>query len=248
MSTLKVSIPDHLGDTLNPLIGILPTELENLVVTALEGTEILYSILADVSKWAYTEEGKQKLESKDLNFRDYDRINLLAGTVTGPASRLPPPEPKPEPWEVAQDEKNTRRAIAALVNALFSVVGVGAAVWWASKTTGWSDTTRISFSILGGLVTAIAEGGLFAVYYNRREDARKYREKRRERQKERLMSRYQKKLAVEQAKDEVVEAVDDKDADNEASVTNLDAPQETDTGPLRRRKKGGEKEDAVDET
>jgi hypothetical protein len=71
--------------------------------------------------------------------RDYDRINLLAGTITGPSQRLPPPEPKPEPWEVAQDEKNTRRAVAALFNGLFSVIGVGVAVWWAGKTTGWSE-------------------------------------------------------------------------------------------------------------
>lgn len=59
--------------------------------------------------------------------------------MTNPSTRLPPPEPKPEPWEVAQDEKNTRRAIGALVNAVFSMVGIGVAVWWASKTAGWSD-------------------------------------------------------------------------------------------------------------
>lgn len=71
--------------------------------------------------------------------RDYDRLNLSAGTMTNPSTRLPPPEPKPEPWETARDEKNTRRAIAALVNAVFSMLGIGAAVWWGSKTTGWTD-------------------------------------------------------------------------------------------------------------
>lgn len=80
--------------------------------------------------------------------RDYDRLNLLAGTMTSPSQRLPPPELKPEPWEVAQDEKNTRRAIAALVNAVFSMVGIGAAVWWASKTSGWSDEFVSNASVL----------------------------------------------------------------------------------------------------
>ena len=70
---------------------------------------------------------------------DYLLIALLAGTKTSPSSRLPPPEPKPEPWEIAQDEKSQKRAIAALVNCVFSVVGVGAAAWWASKNAGWKD-------------------------------------------------------------------------------------------------------------
>lgn len=82
--------------------------------------------------------------------RDYSRLSLLAGTITSPSSRLPPPEPKPEPWEVAQEEKNTRRAIAALVNGVFSMIGVGAAIWWASKTTGWTDEmVRFLYILLG---------------------------------------------------------------------------------------------------
>jgi hypothetical protein len=67
MSTLKVSIPPHLREALDPLIGILPPELEELLVKALDGTDIMYTTLVDVSKWALTEEGKQKLESKNLS-------------------------------------------------------------------------------------------------------------------------------------------------------------------------------------
>jgi len=67
MSTLKVSIPPHLREALEPLIGILPPDLEQPIVKALEGTEILYTTLVDLSKWALTEEGKQKLESKHLS-------------------------------------------------------------------------------------------------------------------------------------------------------------------------------------
>jgi hypothetical protein len=67
MSTLKVSIPPHLREALDPLIGILPPELEELLIKALDGTDILYTTLVDVSKWALTEEAKQKLESKNLS-------------------------------------------------------------------------------------------------------------------------------------------------------------------------------------
>ena len=75
---------------------------------------------------------------------DYLLIALLAGAKTSPSSRLPPQEPKPEPWEIAQQEKTQKRDIAALVNGVFSVVGVGAAVWWASRNTGWKDEWVIS--------------------------------------------------------------------------------------------------------
>jgi hypothetical protein len=67
MSTLKVSIPPHLREALDSLIGLLPPELEELLIKALDGTDILYTTLVDVSKWALTEEGKQKLESKNLS-------------------------------------------------------------------------------------------------------------------------------------------------------------------------------------
>ena len=74
MSTLKVSIPPHLRETLEPLIGIISTELEQLILSALEGSEIMYTTLVDVSKWALTEEGKQKLELKSLSKSHRTRI------------------------------------------------------------------------------------------------------------------------------------------------------------------------------
>ncbi|KAG9053565.1 hypothetical protein FS842_007842 [Serendipita sp. 407] len=114
MSSLKISLPPHLREALEPLTDVLPPELSAIVIEALNSTEIKYDTLADVSKWAFTEDGENSLKKKSLNQRDYDRVSLLAGTITGPSKLLPPPEPKPEPWEIAQDEKNTRRAIAAL--------------------------------------------------------------------------------------------------------------------------------------
>ncbi|KAG8801786.1 hypothetical protein FRC18_007714 [Serendipita sp. 400] len=225
MSSLKISLPPHLREALEPLTDVLPPELSAIVIEALNSTEIKYDTLADVSRWAFTEDGENSLKKKSLNQRDYDRVSLLAGTITGPSKLLPPPEPKPEPWEIAQDEKNTRRAIAALVNGLFSVVGIGAAVWWASKTTGWTDETRIGLSILGGLVAAIAEGGLFAIYYNRREQAKDYRAKRRDKEKKRLEARHLKRLQGD------ITAAPESDI---PPMSNADS-KEVDSGPIRRR-------------
>jgi hypothetical protein len=67
MSTLKVSIPPHLREILDPLVCLLPPELEELLIKSLDGTDIMYTTLVDISKWAFTEEGKQKLESKNLS-------------------------------------------------------------------------------------------------------------------------------------------------------------------------------------
>jgi hypothetical protein len=90
----------------------------------------------------------------------------------------------------------------------------------------------------GGLVTALAEGGLFAIYYNRRENARKYRQKRRERQKERLSARYRKLKKASQTEDEDAKDMDGLGTDSEVLVEAMDTQGVEDAGPLRRRKKG----------
>jgi hypothetical protein len=90
----------------------------------------------------------------------------------------------------------------------------------------------------GGLVTALAEGGLFAIYYNRRENARKYRQKRRERQKERLDARYRKLKNAGETEDADAKDVDDLGEDSEVLVEPMDEQGGEDATPLRRRKKG----------
>jgi hypothetical protein len=62
-----MSIPPHLREALDLLMGLLPPELEQLLMNALDGTEVMYTTLVDVSKWAFTDEGKKKLESKNLS-------------------------------------------------------------------------------------------------------------------------------------------------------------------------------------
>lgn len=89
----------------------------------------------------------------------------------------------------------------------------------------------------GGLVTAVAEGGLFTIYYNRRENAKKYRQERRERQKKRLHARY---LKLNQLEEEKTKSTDFPQTNEEGPAETLDMPDAVEPGPLRRRKKGKE--------
>lgn len=65
-------------------------------------------------------------------------ISLLAGLVTSPSAVLGPYKPPQSAQELRRNAAGDRRAIVALVNAMFSVIGVGVAVWRASSTTGWT--------------------------------------------------------------------------------------------------------------
>lgn len=67
MSTLKLSITPQLRELLEPLQGLLPPELNGVVVDTLATNQILYNIVVDVSKWAFTDEGKVQLEEKGLS-------------------------------------------------------------------------------------------------------------------------------------------------------------------------------------
>ena len=73
-----------------------------------------------------------------LDPSDYLIISLLAGLVTSPSAVLGPYKPPPSAQELRRNAARDRRAVIALINALFSVIGVGVAVWHASGTTGWN--------------------------------------------------------------------------------------------------------------
>jgi hypothetical protein len=66
---LRVSLPGHLQETLKPLPDLLPTELRSLVVEALEppAKEIHYELLVEVSTWAHSEDGKDRLKAAALS-------------------------------------------------------------------------------------------------------------------------------------------------------------------------------------
>lgn len=74
MSSQKISLPPHLRELLEPLNGILPSELNEIVIQSLASTEILYDTLVDVSKWAFTDEGEAKLKEKNLSMQS---INIF---------------------------------------------------------------------------------------------------------------------------------------------------------------------------
>lgn len=52
-------------------------------------------------------------------------------------------------------------------------------------------------SVLAGLFTGLVEASLFAIYYNKRENARLYRERQRQRKKERQWKRYLKEKGAD---------------------------------------------------
>lgn len=65
-------------------------------------------------------------------------ISLLAGSITSPKAILGAYTPPPTALETRRAAVRDRRAVIALINALFSIIGVGVAVWRASNTTDWA--------------------------------------------------------------------------------------------------------------
>ena len=141
MSDTTISLPAHLRRTLEPLTDILPKDLnERLSLCFLDPrSEIPYSLLSGISKWARTDEGRRQLCAHALQLNDYSMISLLAGTITSPSSKFPRHVPPPDAMEEATRAANDRKAITALLNALLSIGGAGYAGWWASGRTGWRD-------------------------------------------------------------------------------------------------------------
>ncbi|CAE6349922.1 unnamed protein product [Rhizoctonia solani] len=178
MST--ISVPEHLWETLVPLVklDIEPSELRTLlrehIKPTIEGTstEIPYDLITGIAKWSGSEKGKDALKGEGLDPASYSLIPLLAGTTFAPSSK-PPPPPPPE-----YDPSDDRRAITALINGLFSIVGVGFAAWWAAGNVYWRNETRVLLALGASIVVAITEGVLYLIWSS-------HVEKRKEQQKRR---------------------------------------------------------------
>ncbi|KAF8517970.1 hypothetical protein BU17DRAFT_49214 [Hysterangium stoloniferum] len=171
MSDTIVSLPSHLRLRLTPLVELLPENLSQRLAAYLNDlkAEISHSILLEVSKWARTDAARPQLNARKLDPNDYTVISLLAGTITSPSSKLPPYVPPPSASEQARRSVNNRKAITALLNALFSIAGAGYAGWWASGRTGWRDEWRVLFALTVALVVALSEGVLYLIWESRRE-------------------------------------------------------------------------------
>ncbi|CAE6421723.1 unnamed protein product [Rhizoctonia solani] len=177
MST--ISVPEHLWEALAPLtkLEIEPSELQTLLREHIKPTieetsaEIPYDLITGIARWAGSEKAKDTLKAEGLDPISYSLIPLLAGTTFAPSSK-PPPPPPPE-----YDSSEDRRAITALINGLFSVVGVGFAAWWAAGSVHWRNETRVLLALAASIVVAITEGVLYLIWSSHAEK-RKAQQKR----------------------------------------------------------------------
>jgi len=182
----NISLTHDLAERLEPLKRILPTDLAALIPSfppspspsshtapadsaATSPLVVPYSLLYSISKWTRTEEGAAALSANSLNSRSYEMVSLLAGAITSPDRKFPTYKPEVnDPLMDARREINDRKAVVALINALLSIGGSGAATWYATGVAGWRDEWRALFSLFFALLVAIAEGVLFFLWNSRR--------------------------------------------------------------------------------
>lgn len=163
-SDVNISLEPHLAETLEPLVSILPdnlcTELSAVLGAASPSSRsppattpppsprnaaysrplIRHSLLSAISTWTRTAEGRAALAAHEppLEPNSYAMVALLAGTRTSPEKKFPD-VPVTIPGADARKELNDRRAVTAVLNALLSIFGAGAATWWAAGRLGWRD-------------------------------------------------------------------------------------------------------------
>ncbi|KAF8318731.1 hypothetical protein DL93DRAFT_2132971 [Clavulina sp. PMI_390] len=174
-SVTPVSLLEHLHEILLPLTTLpaTPAELRDDLQTYVKpqlsdsAPEIPYDLLLRTSRWSNTAGAKLALKDASLDPGDFMMISLLAGSVTSPKAVLGAYTPPPTALEVRRAAVKDRRAVIALINAIFSIVGVAVAAWKASSTAGWTPATRIGCAIASGVIVAIAEGGLYYIWSTR---------------------------------------------------------------------------------
>lgn len=164
-SELNVSLEPHLAETLNKLVALLPETMSSELKLVLSGVHptsstrlpekessnapissgdvqqvISYTLLSSISAWTRSTEGQALLQDYKLSPSTYSMVALLAGTRTSPERKFPPTSPiiGPENTSVSR-ELNDRRAVTAVLNALLSILGSGAATWWAADKLRWKD-------------------------------------------------------------------------------------------------------------
>jgi hypothetical protein len=142
---LNISLEPHLHKTLKPIVAHLPepfSEQLEVYLNVQNPTQstptIPYSLLQSISQWARTPSGLASINNHEppLSPHDYTMIALLAGTTTSPERKFPTYIP-PDPHSDRKREYKDRKAVTAIFNALLSIVGSGAATWWAAERTGW---------------------------------------------------------------------------------------------------------------
>jgi hypothetical protein len=151
---LNISLEPHLQKTLNYIVDHLPSPLSEEVDACLilddpsqETPTIPYSLLQSISQWSRTPPGLASLDNHDpaLAPHDFTMIALLAGTTTSPERKFPAYIP-PDPHADRKREYKNRKAVTSVLNARLSIVGSGAATWWAAERTGWRPEWVCRFS------------------------------------------------------------------------------------------------------
>ncbi|KAK7687939.1 hypothetical protein QCA50_009158 [Cerrena zonata] len=183
-SELNVSLEPHLVEILRPLVPLLPDELLSKLMVALNAYDtpssalsrksqlsplIPYSVLTGISSWARSSSGVSKLSSQNppLDPHSYSMVALLAGTITSPERKFPD-MPKGADDDDPERARNDRRAIVGLLNALLSILGSGAATWWAAQRLSWKNEWRVLIALLVAIVVATSEAILYLIWESRR--------------------------------------------------------------------------------
>jgi hypothetical protein len=63
------------------------------------------------------------------------------------------------------------RQVALIFNVLVSIIACGVAIWVAARH--WGTPQRLAFSMVGSLVVAVAEVGLYMLYLRRLQEAKR---------------------------------------------------------------------------
>lgn len=66
---------------------------------------------------------------------------------------------------------DANRQVALIFNVLVSIVACGVAIWVAARH--WSTPQRLAFSMAGSLVVAVAEVGLYILYLQKLQEAKR---------------------------------------------------------------------------
>jgi len=179
---ITVSVPPHLKETLIHLKKCeedIPAPLHKTLhdfLNSIWGTEndsastpeIEYDMLYQISRWAQSEGGKSSLHSHGLDASDFLLVSLLSGVTSLPSTNPPPYNPDDgDPKKASRRAAQDRRAIVALLNALFSILGVGVGSFWIAGSAGWKLENRTLFALFASIAIAATEGVLYLIWSSR---------------------------------------------------------------------------------
>ncbi|KAH8093305.1 hypothetical protein BXZ70DRAFT_909270 [Cristinia sonorae] len=176
---LNVSLETHLAELLQPLLPVLPKPLHDDLAAVLQRSTsratpptVPYSLLSSISTWTRSPSGQSILSgvSPPLQPSAYTMVSLLAGTRTSPERKFPDKDivAAVDPEQEAQRDRSDRRAIAALLNALLSIIGSGVATWWAADRLGWKPEWKVLLALFAAVVVAVSEAVLYLIWDSRR--------------------------------------------------------------------------------